>query len=64
MKLSGLIRPRGVIRLQPEGEEKQALKLTLSDQCAAAAYNPLGNRNVDTDIFARVHSNARTVHPL
>ena len=24
----------------------------------------LGDRSVDTDTFARVHSNARTVHPL
>ena len=26
--------------------------------------SPLGDRSVDTDTFARVHSNARTVHPL
>ena len=27
-------------------------------------YQALGDRSVDTDTFARVHSNARTVHPL
>ena len=31
---------------------------------APAGIYPVGNRSADTDTFARVHSNARTVHPL
>ena len=37
------------------------LKLSV---CKAGALGSLGDRSVDTDTFSRVHSNARTVHPL
>ena len=37
---------------------------SITNMVSKPMFPSLGDRSVDTDTFARVHSNARTVHPL